>query len=87
MVEKTITIKNKVGLHMRPAGEFAKLATKCTSDVKIVHNGKDINAKSVLNIMAAAIKFGDSITIKCDGANEAEDLKLLVDAVESGLGE
>ncbi len=87
MVEKTITIKNQAGLHMRPAGEFAKLATKCTSDVKIVHKEKVINAKSVLNIMAAGIKCDDEITIQCDGASEAEDLQVLVDAVESGLGE
>ena len=65
MVEKTITIKNEAGLHMRPAGEFAKVATKCASDVKIIHKEKTINAKSVLNIMAAAIKCGDEITIQC----------------------
>ncbi len=87
MVEKTLTIKNEAGLHMRPAGEFAKLATKCTSDVKIIHKEKNINAKSVLNIMAAGIKCGDEITIQCDGANETEDLQILVDAVENGLGE
>lgn len=87
MVEKTLTIKNEAGLHMRPAGEFAKLATKCTSDVKIIHKKKNINAKSVLNIMAAGIKCGDEITIQCDGANETEDLQILVDAVENGLGE
>ena len=87
MVEKTLTIKNEAGLHMRPAGEFAKLATKCTTDVKIIHKEKNINAKSVLNIMAAGIKCGDEITIQCDGANETEDLQILVDAVENGLGE
>ncbi len=87
MVEKTITIKNEAGLHMRPAGEFAKVATKCASDVKIIHKEKTINAKSVLNIMAAAIKCGDEITIQCDGASETEDLQVLVEAVESGLGE
>ncbi|MBS5793398.1 MAG: HPr family phosphocarrier protein [Lachnospirales bacterium] len=87
MVEKTMTIKNEAGLHMRPAGEFAKLATKCTSNVKIIHKDKNVNAKSVLNIMAAGIKCGDEITIQCDGDKEVEDLQLLVDAIESGLGE
>lgn len=87
MVEKKLTIKNEAGLHMRPAGEFAKIASKCASDVKIVHNEKAINPKSVLNIMAAGIKCGDEITIQCDGASEAEDLKVLVEAVENGLGE
>ncbi len=87
MVEKSMIIKNEAGLHMRPAGEFAKVAAKCSSDVKIIHKDKTINAKSVLNIMAAGIKCQDEITIQCTGANEAEDLKVLVEAVESGLGE
>lgn len=87
MLERKITIKNQAGLHMRPAGEFAKVATKCNSDVKIIHNGKDINGKSVLNIMAAGIKFGDEITIQCNGETEAEDLQKLIETVENGLGE
>ena len=37
--------------------------------------------------MAAGIKCGGEITIQCDGDKEAEDLQLLVDAIESGLGE
>ncbi|MFI3231025.1 MAG: HPr family phosphocarrier protein [bacterium] len=87
MVEQTLTIENTAGLHMRPAGEFAKIATKCASDVKIVHKEKVLNAKSVLNIMAAGIKCGDAITIQCTGGSENEDLQTLVEAVKSGLGE
>ncbi len=46
MVEQTLTIENTAGLHMRPAGEFAKIATKCASDVKMVHKEKVLNAKT-----------------------------------------
>ncbi|WP_317367049.1 HPr family phosphocarrier protein [uncultured Tyzzerella sp.] len=87
MVEKNVTIKNEAGLHMRPAGEFAKLANQCTSSVKIIYNEKNVNAKSVLNIMAAGIKCGDEITIQCDGDNESKDLNILIEAIENGLGE
>lgn len=87
MVEKSTIIKNKQGMHMRPSSEFTKLATKCTSDVNIVYNGNIINAKSVLNIMSAGIKCGDEITVQCSGDNEQEDLKTLIEAIESGLGE
>lgn len=87
MVEKVLNIKNEAGLHMRPAGEFTKIATKCNSEVSIIYKEKAINAKSILNIMSAAIKFGDEIIIRCEGETEEQDLEELVKAVESGLGE
>ena len=50
-------------------------------------NGKDINGKSIMNLMAACIKQGSEIEIKCSGDNEEECLKAAVALVESGLGE
>ena len=58
MVSKTVTIKNEQGLHMRPAGTLAKEMAKFSSDIQIVLADKKINAKSVMNIMAACIKGG-----------------------------
>ncbi len=87
MIEKSVIIQNKEGMHMRPSGEFAKIASKCSSEVTIIYNGNNINAKSVLNIMSAGIKSGEEFIIRCNGDNEEEDLKTLVQAVESGLGE
>ena len=48
---------------------------------------KRLQAKSVLNLMSAAIKCGTEITVECDGEDEAEALKTVVEAIESGLGE
>ena len=45
------------------------------------------NAKSVLSVLGACVKCGDEIEIKCDGEDEADALKSLVAAIESGLGE
>lgn len=45
------------------------------------------NAKSVLSVLGACVKCGDEITINCEGEDEAEALKTLVEAIESGLGE
>lgn len=87
MVEKSLIIKNEAGLHMRPASELVKISGKCKSDVTIIHNEKSINAKSILNVMAAGIKFQDSIIVRCEGETEAEDLENLVNAIESGLNE
>ncbi len=87
MASKKVTIKNPSGLHARPASILAQAAGKCNSSTIILYGDKTIQAKSILNIMAAAIKTGSEIEIQCEGETEEEDLKTLVDLIESGLGE
>ena len=70
MVSKTVVIKNEQGLHMRPAGVLAKEAAKYKSNISLVFNGKKINAKSVMNIIAGCMKCGSQIEVECDGADE-----------------
>ncbi|MDO4306667.1 MAG: HPr family phosphocarrier protein [Eubacteriales bacterium] len=87
MVSKKIVVKNESGLHARPAGILAKEAGKCRSNVLIKVGDRTIVAKSILNIMAAAIKCGTEIELCCDGENEETDLAKLAELIESGLGE
>lgn len=87
MVSKKITVKNPSGLHARPASVLAQAAGKCNSDVVILYGTRVIQAKSVLNIMAAAIKSGTEIEVQCSGETEAADLDKIVALIESGLGE
>ncbi len=87
MVSQKITINNPQGLHMRPAGVFAKGVAKYQSDINLIHNGKSTNGKSLLNIIGACIKCGSEIEIQCDGPDEEEALKAAIELIESGLGE
>jgi phosphocarrier protein len=87
MVSQKITITNPQGLHMRPAGVFAKGVAKFDSNINIVFNGKTTNGKSLLNIIGACIKCGNEIEIQCDGPDEEEALKTAIELIESGLGE
>lgn len=87
MVSKTFTIKNEMGLHMRPANLFVTAMTKFSSDVCIIFNGKRINAKSIMNIMAACIKCGSTITVECSGDDEQEMMNKASELIESGFGE
>ena len=87
MVSQKITINNLQGLHMRPAGVFAKGVAKYQSDVNLIYNGKSTNGKSLLNIIGACIKCGSEIEIQCDGPDEEEALKAAIELIESGLGE
>ena len=58
MVSQKVVIKNPSGLHARPASVLMQAAGKCRSDVILVYGEKRIQAKSILNLMAAAIKSG-----------------------------
>lgn len=87
MVSQKITINNPQGLHMRPAGVFAKGVAKFQSTVTLNYNGKATNGKSLLNIIGACIKCGAEIEVQCDGPDEEEALKEAIALIESGLGE
>ena len=65
MVSQVTKVINKEGFHMRPANMFVKEMTAFQSDVHLILNGKDINAKSIMNIMAGCIKCG-SISVNTD---------------------
>lgn len=87
MVSQKIVIDLESGLHARPAGMLVKVTGKCRSNVTLLVGEKKVQAKSILNIMAAAIKCGTEIEVCCDGETEEEDLKTVIAAIESGLGE
>ena len=86
MLKQEFIIDNPLGLHARPAGVLVKVAQKFGCDVTLQHK-KNHNAKSILAIMSANIKSGETITIICDGDDEAEAIKAVGEAIESGLGE
>ena len=85
MVSKDTVVVDKMGLHMRPANNFISAMTKYKSDITIVFGDNKINGKSIMNIMAACIKYGSHITITCDGEDEQAMLDEAVKLIESGL--
>ncbi len=87
MIEKKFTVRNKSGLHVRPAGVLASAMGKYNCDAKVVYNGGTYNAKSVINVLAAAIKKDAEITLIIDGADEVNAMNEATKLIESGLGE
>lgn len=87
MVSEKVTVINKMGFHMRPASVFVQTMAKFKSDINIVFNGKDIDGKSIMNVMAACMKQGSELELQCSGPDEAEMLKAAADLINSGLGE
>ena len=71
MVSEKVTVINKQGFHMRPASVFVQAMAKYPgTDINIVFNGKDIDGKSIMNVMAACMKCGSEIEIQCTGPDE-----------------
>lgn len=87
MVSQKVVIKNPTGLHLRPAGVLCKEAMKYKSVTTFTFRENTANAKSVLSVLGACVKSGDEIEFVCQGEDEEEALKGLVEAVETGLGE
>ena len=87
MVSQKVQVINEMGLSLRPAGNLCKEAIKYRSLITFTSGINSANAKSVLSVLGACVKSGDEIVLYCDGEDEKEALKTLVDAIESGLGE
>ena len=85
MVKDTIVIENETGIHARPATEISKEAMKYKSDIKFIVNGKTVNAKSPLMIMAAGIKTKTEMEIICDGEDENEALESLKTVIKNQI--
>lgn len=67
------TVRDELGLHMRPAGLFVKQAKNFTCAITLKKEGAaPANAKSVFGVMGLAIKHGESITVFCDGDDEIQ---------------
>lgn len=83
----TVTVTNPSGLHARPAAELARLAGSLASAVRLEVGGRTVDASSVLSVMAAGVRSGQTVVVECDGEHADADLAAVVAAIESGLGE
>jgi phosphocarrier protein len=87
MKRKEVEIKNKLGLHARPASLLVKLAGKFESEIQLAKDDTEINAKSILGVMMLAAGPGQSITISADGPDAEEAIDAIASLIESGFGE
>ena len=85
MLSKTFTLESETGLHARPATELAKIAMKYPCDIKLIANGKTVNAKSPLMIMSAGIKQKTDVEVQCDGEKEEEAMKEIEEAFKNNF--
>ena len=83
MIKKDVTLRNKLGLHVRPAAQFTKIASQFEADVFLSKDGVRINAKSIMGVMMLAANKGAIITIECNGSDEDTLMAKLVELIEN----
>lgn len=87
MKQIEIVVQNPTGLHARPAKTFVDIAKGFKANIKVYHNEKMANAKSLISLLTLGVKSGSQITIEAEGEDEAQALEALESGVKSGLGE
>jgi phosphocarrier protein HPr len=81
MIEKETTVGAEEGLHARPAAQFVKTAKGFSSEIMIIKDDKEANAKSSMKIMTLAAKKGDEVVIRAEGEDAEEAVDALVELI------
>lgn len=87
MIEKQITIINKLGLHARAAAKFVALTSKYGSEIEIVKGTQRVNGKSIMGIMMLAASKGTELLLLIKGDDQTELLADLEKLINNRFGE
>jgi phosphotransferase system HPr (HPr) family protein len=87
MVREELIIKNKVGLHARPAALFVQTANKFKSNITIEKDGEKVNAKSILGILSLGVEKGAHIVIEIKGKDKKRAMYEFKRLIEDKFGE
>jgi len=87
MIQSTVTISNKLGLHARASAKLTKLAGSFQSEVHLSRNGRRINAKSIMGVMMLAAGLGSDVVLEVDGVDEQAATVALLALINDKFGE
>lgn len=86
MVSGRVTVKNKKGLHIKPAGALSSIAMLFSCSVFLNVRTYNVNAKSVLGVLSAQVRENEEVEIVCSGADEDECLRTIISAINDKFG-
>ena len=87
MVSQKVKVNNLIGLHLRPAGKLCNEAMRFKCLITFSYKEVTANAKSVLSVLGACVRGGDTIELVCAGGDEEEALKHLAYVLENASQE
>ena len=72
MVQKTLTVKNRAGIHARPAAIIAQTANKFDAEITLSKDDTAVNAKSIMGVSTMAAGYNTELSLQAEGSDEAE---------------
>lgn len=70
MVEKILTVRNRAGIHARPASIIAQAANKFVCEINLTKDGTTVNAKSIMGVITMAAGYNANLILQADGPDE-----------------
>jgi len=87
MVERRVTIVNRLGLHLRAAALLVQTASAFKSDVRIRNKNIEVDAKSIMGVLGLEAAMGTEVTVKAKGPDQEEALAAVVGLIEAKFNE
>ena len=85
--ERTLLIKNELGLHARAATKFVQLASKYPCEVTVSKDGHDVNGKSIMGVLMLVAAKGTTIVVRTKGGQAEAAVAALAQLVDEKFGE
>lgn len=86
-INKELTIRNKMGMHARPAAQFVKRASKYKCDIWVEKDDEPVNGKSIMGLMMLAAGRGETIKLTTEGVDAEAAMADLEELVNTGFGD
>jgi phosphocarrier protein len=87
MIQTSVQISNKLGLHARASAKLTKLAGGFKSEIHLSRNGRRVNAKSIMGVMMLAAGMGTEVLIEVEGEDEHAAMEALRTLIHGKFGE
>ncbi|MDR0451564.1 MAG: HPr family phosphocarrier protein [Treponema sp.] len=87
MIEKTVIIKNRAGIHARPAALLVQTIKDFSCSVYIEKDDDRINGKSIMGVLTLGASYGTELKLITDGGDEEAAMEALAKLFESGFEE
>lgn len=72
MIERELTVTNRLGLHARATAKLVQLLSGYRCNATLTAKGREINAKSIMGVMLLAAGQGTPVKLRVEGEDEAE---------------
>ncbi|MBQ2315521.1 MAG: HPr family phosphocarrier protein [Treponema sp.] len=87
MIEKILTVRNRAGIHARPAALIAQTANKFAAEIILEKESTTVNAKSIMGVITMAAGYNTTLTLRVEGSDEADAADAIAKLFESKFEE